>query len=157
MSETSKLIPHEQYRNLMDIAPITTVDVLFFNKTKEKTLLFRRTNEPLLGVYFSMGGRLAKGETFLECALRKAKEELNFTLDPSKLVFAGVQEEIHPNSVFPDVSYHAVDLFYGYILEDESLIPDFDAQHDNHQWFSVSDETLHPTLKTKINQTLKQL
>lgn len=157
MNEAPKLISPEQYRLLMDIAPIATVDVLFFNKTKDKTLLFRRTNEPLQGVYFSMGGRLAKGEAFLECALRKAKEELNFTLDPSRLIFGGVQEEIHPNSIFPDVSYHAVDLFYGYILEDDSMEPAFDAQHNDAQWFSVSDETLHPTLKTKINQTLKQL
>lgn len=157
MDTSSKLIPTDQYKMMMDIAPITTVDVLFFNKTKDKTLLFRRTNEPLQGVYFSMGGRLAKGETFLECALRKAKEELNFTLDPSKLVFAGVQEEIHPNSIFSGVSYHAVDLFYGYILDDDSMTPAFDAQHNDAQWFSVSDETLHPTLMTKINQTLEQL
>ena len=157
MDTSSKLIPTDQYKMVMDIAPIATVDVLFFNKDKSKTMLFRRVNEPLRGVYFTMGGRLAKGETFIECALRKAKEELNFTLDPSMLVFAGVQEEIHPNSIFSGISYHAVDLFYGYILEDDEIIQTLDTQHDDAQWFSVSDETLHSILKTKLSQTLKQL
>ena len=156
MDNPSTHLPLDHYKMLVTIAPIATVDVLFFSKDKDKTLLFRRVNEPLKGTYFTIGGRLAKGETFVECALRQAKRELGLKIDPTKLVFGGVQEEIYPNSIFPGVSYHTVDLFYGYILEDNA-IPVLDSQHDDYQWFSVTDDTLHPLLKSKMRQTIKQL
>ena len=157
MDGKSKLIPVDKYRDMMDVAPIATVDVLFFNKNKDKTLLFRRTNKPLKGIYFSIGGRLSKGETFIECALRQAKSELGITLDHSKLVFGSVQEEIHPDSSFPGISYHAVDLFYGYIVDNDDIAPLLDNQHDDYKWFSVTDEALHPFIKSKISRIMKHL
>lgn len=148
------LVPLEQYKTLMDIAPISTVDVIFLNAERDKTLLFRRVNEPLKGVYFSMGGRLAKGETFIACALRQAKKELGLTLDTAHLVFGGIQEEIHPNSRFEKISYHAVDVFFGYVLHRDEKIT-LDEQHSEYRWFPVSDETLHPFMRTKIAALLK--
>jgi colanic acid biosynthesis protein WcaH len=156
MNDDQTLLPLEQYKTLMEIAPIATVDVIFFNETKDKTLLFRRVNEPLKGTYFTIGGRLAKGETFVECALRQAKRELGLSLDPDRLWFGGVQEEIHPNSSFPGISYHSVDLFYGYILEAD-VTPQLDPQHDAYSWFSTTDETLHSLLKSKVKKTLTAL
>ena len=132
----------------MSIAPIATVDVLFFNKEKTKTLLFKRTNEPLKGVYFSMGGRIRKGEKFIDCAVRQVREEVGLHIKKSGLVFGGVQEEIHKNSAFKGISYHAVGIFYGYILEGENIT--LDAQHNEYRWFSVTDKTLHPFIKTKL-------
>lgn len=137
----------------MDISPICTVDVLFFNSDKTKTLLFKRENEPLKGSYFSVGGRLLKNEQLQDCAIRKAFEEIGVVVDKEKLVYGGVIEELNPNSIFEGVSYHAVDSFYGYVLKDEELI--LDNQHSDCKWFSVFDDSLHPFIKTKISNLLK--
>lgn len=136
------------------MSPICTVDVLFFNSDKTKTLLFKRTNEPLLGEYFSVGGRLHKNERLEDCAVRKAVEEIGVTIDREKLVYGGTLEELNPNSIFEGVSYHAVDFFYGYVLNDEEL--NLDKQHSDKEWFSVSDESLHPFIKTKTARLLKK-
>ena len=153
MNNTRALLPIEKYRELLDITPVCTVDVLFFNKDKTKTLLFKRTNEPLKGVYFSIGGRLLKNEKIEDCAVRQALREVGLHINKNELTFGGTQEELHPVSIFTDVSYHAVDIFYGYVLDNETIT--LDSQHNDHQWFSVSDETLHPFIKTKVVTLLK--
>ena len=153
--EKRGLLPIDTYRKNMDTVPIATVDILFLNKTKDKTLLFRRINEPLSGIYYSIGGAIFKEETLLDCAVRQAKRELGLTINPNGLLFAGAQEEIHPNSIFPNISYHAIDIYYGYLLEDENIPLSLDKQHSDYKWFSVEDATLHPFMKTKLKNLLK--
>jgi len=147
-------IANEMYQRIMDKMPICTVDVIFLNKEKNKILLFKRNNEPLKNTYFTIGGRLFKGESFLDCALRKAKEELNLKLDPKKTILAGVAQENCKNSIFKNISYYAVDVFFLYILKNERVDVKFDEQHNNYKWFSIKDKTLHPFIKEKIRQTL---
>lgn len=147
------LLPLPTYRMLMDLAPICTVDVLFFNPERTETLLFKRTNDPLKGWYYSAGGRLWKNESLVDCALRQAKREAGMTLARDLLTFGGVLEELNTNSIFPDVAYHAVNLFYGYPLSKYVPVV-LDDQHSELRWFSVDDPSLHPYLKQKIRETL---
>src|ERR1035437_711438 len=98
-------IPRRLYTQILNVLPILTVDVLFFNKEKTKTLLFKRSNEPLKGVYFSIGGRLLKNEKILDCAVRQALREAGIHVNKKKLIFGGIQEEAHQKSMFGDVSY----------------------------------------------------
>lgn len=153
MNSTQTLLPIEKYREILDITPVCTVDVLFFNKDKTETLLFKRVNEPLKGVYFSIGGRLLKNEKLEDGAVRQALREAGLHIEKTGLTLGGTQEEFHPTSIFDGVTYHAVVVFYGCILGDEEIT--LDGQHSDHQWFSVSGATLHPLLKTKIQSLLK--
>lgn len=137
----------------MALNPICTVDVLFFNKAKTKTLLFKRTNDPVKNVYFSIGGRLLKNEKLIDAAVRQAAREVGVKIIKSKLVFGGVQEEIHELSIFKGVSYHAIDIFYGYVLDNQEI--KLDNQHSDFKWFSVTDKKLHPFIKTKVRSVLK--
>jgi ADP-ribose pyrophosphatase YjhB (NUDIX family) len=146
-------LPLEKYKEFMDIVPITTVDVLFFNRDMTETLLFKRKNEPLKEVYFSLGGSLKKNETLIDGAVRQAFRETGVYVNKDLLFYGGTQDEIHPNSSFEGISYHAVDSYFGYILEKEEIILDF--QHSEYKWFSISDETLHHFIKTKIKNLLK--
>lgn len=148
------LLPLEKYKEILDTTPVCTVDVLFFNKDKTKTLLFKRENEPIRGTYFSLGGRLLKNELIKDCAIRQALRETGVNISPAGLTFGGFIEEIHPNSIFENVSYHAIDFFYGYVLDKEKI--DLDSQHSDYKWFSVSDESLNPFIKTKITTLLKK-
>lgn len=149
-----ELLPREKYREVLDITPVCTADVLFFNSDKTKTLLFKRENEPLKGVYFSVGGRLLKNELLEDCAMRQGLREADININKNELTFGGVQEELHPNSVFDGVSYHAVVIYYGYVLRDDELIK-LDSQHSDFKWFSVSDQILHPFIKSRIANLLK--
>lgn len=151
----NNFLPLEKYRELLDISPICTVDVLFFNNDKTKTLLFKRENEPMKGTYFSAGGRLFKNELLEDCAVRQALREAGLVINKEGLMFGGVHEQLNPNSIFDGVSYHAVDIFYGYIIDEDAKIK-LDSQHSDHKWFSVSDDTLHPFLKTIIASALKK-
>lgn len=149
----NNFLPHEKYREVLDITPVCTVDVLFFNADKTKILLFKRENEPMKGSFFSIGGRLFKGELLADCAVRQTLRETGMAIEKNKLTYGGTQEEIHPNSIFEGVSYHAVGIFYGYVIEDAEI--KLDNQHSDYQWFSVSDNSLHPFIKTKIISLLK--
>lgn len=155
MNNSHTMLPLEKYKELLEITPVCAVDVLFFNSDKTKTLLFKRENEPLKGVYFSMGGRLQKGERLEDCAVRKAFEETGLNINKENLIWGGTIEEIHTNSIFEGTSYHAVDLYFGYILEKEEKLV-LDSQHNTYEWFSVLDDSLHPFIKTKVNNLLKQ-
>lgn len=150
------MIPLEKYKELMAMSPICTVDVLFFTPDLKKTLLFLRTDAPAKGSYFSMGGRLLKNETFLECAKRQVQKETGLAIDESKLVQGPVMEEIWPDSKFEGISYHAVNIYYGYILGGEEKIT-MDDQHSDHAWLSVGDPTLHPGVKAKIDRLVQIL
>ena len=153
MSNIQEFLPLEKYREVLDITPVCTVDVLFFNPDKTKTLLFKRKNEPMKGTYFSLGGRLLKNEKIEDCAIRQCLREVGININRIGLTLGGTQEEIHPNSIFEGVSYHAVDIFYGYILDNVEI--KLDNQHSDYQWFSVTDDTPNPFIKTKISRLLK--
>lgn len=150
-------IPNKVYKDIVAHMPVSTIDIVLLNKNKDKTLLFKRNNEPVKNVYFTLGGRLLKGETFLHGAVRQAKRELGLKIDPKKAFFGGVTQDFHVNSVFEGVSYHAVAVFFGYILEDENISINFDNQHSDYKWFSVKDKNLHPHIKERLRQTLLAL
>ncbi len=150
-------IPTEVYKQILNAMPICTVDVMFFNSDKTKILLFKRTNEPLKGVYFPIGGRILKNEILEECAVRQAYREAGVSIDITRLVFGGVQNEIHQSSAFEGISYHAVALFYTYALSDQEiggLKINLDSQSDDYQWFPVFDEAFNPFLKKRIDVIL---
>lgn len=149
--DESTYLPDTLMATIMQHSPIPCVDIVLLNEAGTHTLLCKRTNEPAKGAYFTIGGRLWKNETFVTCALRKAQEELGITLVPEKLRGPFVTEDIHPNSVFPGVSYHAVPVFFFYTLNDfESKRIILDAQHTALTWFTVDDTTLHPHIRTRL-------
>ncbi len=67
------MIPQDLYNEIISLIPIVCVDVaIVYNN---KILLIKRRDEPAKGEWWLPGGRLHKGETLEDCALRKAKEE----------------------------------------------------------------------------------
>ena len=150
-------IPDKVYKDIVTHIPVSTVDVILLNKTKDKTLLFKRNNEPVKNVYFTIGGRLLKGETFLHCAVRQAKRELGLKINSQKTILGGITQDFHKNSVYKGVSYHAVDIFFGYILENENVNIKLDTQHSCYKWFAVKNKSIHPHVKERIRQTLLAL
>lgn len=67
-------IPTEFYKKIVDAVPILCVDVVLTEK--DKIILVKRKKEPKKGEWWVPGGRVFKGETAVEGARRKVKEEL---------------------------------------------------------------------------------
>lgn len=145
----------ERYRAAMEELPIVTIDVVFLNPEKTKILLGKRTNEPYAGQFYSFGGRFYKNESFLEAAGRIAKQELGLLIPPERLLFAGVLNEINDSSIFEGVNYHAVDVYFVCIIEDEAV--QLDSQHSEVQWFPVDEPNLHPNVRARISGALAAL
>jgi ADP-ribose pyrophosphatase YjhB (NUDIX family) len=145
-------IPAKIFATILKSVPICTVDVLFFNKDMSEIALFKRNNEPLKNIYFSMGGRLLKDEKIVGCAKRQVQRELGMKIKDSDLTFGGIQEEIHPNSAFKGASYHAVGVFYYCKVDENKFKPKLDNQHQDFRWFSVTDKKIHPFIKTRLKK-----
>lgn len=141
-------VPLEEYRRLMENFPVVTVDVLFFNPDRTKILLGKRTNEPYAGKFYSFGGRLYKNEDLVQAACRIAKEELGIAIAPSSLTYAGAINEINDGSIFENVNYHAVDIYFYCVLNDTSIV--LDEQHNATKWFDLDDESIHPNVRARI-------
>lgn len=149
-------ISKDLYRTIMKNVPICTVDVIFFNSTRTRVLLFKRINNPLKNKYFSIGGRVLKNESLINATMRQTRKEIDLTIKKNDLFLGGVQEEIYKNSPFTGVNNHSIDVFFGYILPLNNPPIKLDEQHSQWKWFSVKDTSLHPYLRKKIEKTLEQ-
>jgi colanic acid biosynthesis protein WcaH len=121
----------------------------------DQTLLFRRNNEPLKGVYYTLGGRILKNENAIDTAVRKLEEEANIIVNnKNKLFLGGITEECFRGSIFESVDTHNVNIFFGCKINNGTSIT-MDNQHSRHKWFSVESSSLHPLIAHKINMIRK--
>jgi len=97
------VIPQTEYEEIITKVPIVCVDVAIFHNGE--VLLIKRANEPAKGEWWLPGGRLYKGETLKDCALRKAKEETGLECEFIKIVH-------YDNTIFDtgpgDIQIHSV-------------------------------------------------
>ncbi len=144
------LIPREIYQQIVEYAAIPTVDIIFLDKDK-KVLLWLRTNEPLQWSYYIPGWRIEKGETIIQAALRKAKEETSLIIDETKLQFVGTYDDIFDSSAFIWLSTHCIPSIFVYRL-DEHEVPHIhcDSQHSEMKFFAYNDVLLHPHLQSRL-------
>lgn len=149
-------IPAAIYQKLIEVSPICTVDILFFNPEKTHILLGKRVNDPYKGIFYTFGGRLHKNEIFEGAAIRIAKKETRIELALNDITFAGVINEINPNSIFTKTNYHAVVIYFGCIVPSDIKV-ELDTQHNEYQWFSVNDASLHQNIPPRINGVLKAI
>ncbi len=120
------MIPLDEYKKIIASIPILCVDIVLRNSAG-KFLLGRRTNEPLQGELWVIGGRVLKGERAEAAARRKLREELALELDELELL--GVYEDFFDkNSLGVDTLYHTVSLVFGGRI-DESAGIRLDQQH----------------------------
>ena len=151
--KTTQDVPRDIYKILMEVSPICTVDILFFNPEKTHILLGRRVNNPYRDMFYTFGGRLRKNETFEDAAIRIAEKETGISVLPTDMKFGGVDNEISDSSVFENTNYHAVALYFGSILSPDTPIK-LDAQHSEYQWVDVNDATIHPSIQPRILKAL---
>eukprot|EP00428_Durinskia_dybowskii_P067113 CAMPEP_0170373462 /NCGR_PEP_ID=MMETSP0117_2-20130122/10082_1 /TAXON_ID=400756 /ORGANISM="Durinskia baltica, Strain CSIRO CS-38" /LENGTH=255 /DNA_ID=CAMNT_0010628355 /DNA_START=76 /DNA_END=843 /DNA_ORIENTATION=+ len=95
-------LPFELYKQVVESLPIVCVDVIC-RRNDGKILLFYRRDKPAASIWWWPGGRMFRGETFYDAAIRKARDETgNKTLrvNPRGLVTVW-------NTFFPDSHWDA--------------------------------------------------
>lgn len=90
------MIPAKLYKKIVSLVPIGCVDVIL--KYNEKYVLVKRATEPLLGSWWVVGGRAFKGESTLETAKRKVRDETGLKARDFRV--AGIYEDSYPKSAF---------------------------------------------------------
>jgi colanic acid biosynthesis protein WcaH len=109
------ILPAEQYARFMEMMPILCVDIMIQNPEGEY-LLIRRSNEPLKGQWWVIGGRVLKGETLKEAAIRKVKEEVGLPVRHLKLV--GYYEDTQEKNPFDlPTPQHSVSVVFSTVVD----------------------------------------
>jgi len=74
------MIPNKMYNEILSNLPILCVDIIIMNNMGQY-LLVKRANEPLKNEWWIVGGRVKKGETIKDAAIRKVWEELSLQIN----------------------------------------------------------------------------
>lgn len=121
-------ISEEDYQKIIKSMPIFCIDFLI--KYKDKYLFIKRTQEPLKGVYWVIGGRLRYKETIQEFAKRVQTREIG-------RYFSNFKPVGFSNYFFPDLeesrATHTPTMLY-LVEVDEMFEPDIDDTHCDYIW-----------------------
>lgn len=126
------MIPENLYRKIIAVLPIICVDIIICNE-EGKFLLARRTNEPLKGQWWPIGGRILAKESARKACIRKVFEETG--IDVYDLQYIGFYEDVFDKNSFDlSNSYHTISLvFQTKIFGEQSIF--LDSQHSEWSWF----------------------
>jgi colanic acid biosynthesis protein WcaH len=123
-----RIIPEKDYAQIMEVLPILCVDIVVQN-SKNEYLLIQRANEPLQDQWWVIGGRVHKGETLEQAAIRKVKEEVGLIIrNVSPIGYYEDVSEINPFGLqFPQ---HSVSVVFSAMIEgDQCVILDYQSKN----------------------------
>jgi colanic acid biosynthesis protein WcaH len=114
------LIPSEKYAEIIEVLPILCVDI-FIQNPRGEYLLIKRANEPKKDKWWPIGGRVYKGETLEEAAIRKIKDETALQVKAVRPIgyFEIITNETPFGLPFP---YHAVGVVFSALIDDHQQI-----------------------------------
>lgn len=121
-------IPEDEYQKIIKSIPIFCID--FLVKCRDKYLFIKRTQQPLKGVYWVIGGRLNYKETIQEFAKRVQTREIGRYFPTFKPIGFS-------NYFFPELeesrATHTPSMLY-LIEVDEIFDPQIDDTHCDYIW-----------------------
>jgi colanic acid biosynthesis protein WcaH len=126
------------YKKIHAAMPIPCVDAVVVQDGK--TLLCKRTNEPVKGHYWLPGGRIRKGETLTEAILRKVEQETG--LKVRIVAQLGTEETMFDEGPFGGPTHTVNTVFLVRPVGTVDLATD--DQHSDLAWFPLTARGLHP-------------
>ena len=127
------------YRSILEVLPIVCVDVLLVKG--DKFLMGKRVNEPAKGQWWFPGGRVLKGETLREAAIRQARK-----IGCKKPI---IQNLITAQSVHFDKSAQGVpidEIGIVYWVDASGAFKPKDNENSSFKWFKRANSDWHTYL-----------
>jgi colanic acid biosynthesis protein WcaH len=136
----NNFIPENEYIKIIKSMPIFCIDFLI--EYENKYLLIKRSEEPVKGVYWVVGGRLRFKETVDQFAVRVQTREIGRCFDNRKLI-------AFSNYFFPDCldsrATHTPSLLY-LVKSNEMFTPKIDETSTDYIWTeNLPDELVKQT------------
>ena len=140
------LLPHDQLRDVVRLAPLAAIDLVIRN-SRDEILLGLRNNEPAKACYFVPGGMILKNERLRDAFTRILKNETNLTAAIEDARLLGAYEHFYPNNRFGEPGYgtHYVVLGYELRLDDTAALR-ADDQHSALRWWAKADLLASPNV-----------
>lgn len=129
------------YEKILDVIPITCVDIIIKNDNDE-ILLLKRMNEPAKNEYWFPGGRIFKNESIENCIKRKLKEEISSELESFE--FIGFSNTEFPTGPF-DKPVHTINLTYSVKIKNKLV--KIDGNHEKFIWTNIAPPNLNNEIK----------
>ncbi|OGI11766.1 MAG: hypothetical protein A2Y40_01135 [Candidatus Margulisbacteria bacterium GWF2_35_9] len=126
-------IDKDQYNQIIRIFPRICSDIWILNEAG-KTLLMFNANQPFKGQWWFPGGRVHFGESRLQAAYRKLKEECDLRV-ASELVELGTFDLFVSTA---EMKYHDVTTLFKFVIPTNTIIKT-DSQALDHGWFTQSE------------------
>ena len=121
-------IPANDYAQITKVLPILCVDVVVQNSMGEY-LLVKRANEPLKDQWWVVGGRVLKGETLEQAAIRKVKEEVGLKVDFVEPI-GYYEDTIETNPFGLSIPLHSVSVVFSTVVDGSQQVK-LDSQSSN--------------------------
>jgi len=114
------LIPTDKYIDILRNLPILCADIVIKNLQGEY-LLVKRNNEPKKDEWWVIGGRVLKGETLEEAAVRKVKQETGLQINNVRPIGCfELVEGVNPFGL--PFGYHSVSVVFEAVINDKQPI-----------------------------------
>lgn len=123
-----KTLPRRQYKKILEVMPILTVDGIIMHNGKY--LLLKRANKPLQGEYWTPGGRVYKGERLVEAFKRKMFEEIGLKVKVVSVV--GFYEDFYKDNNLDIKMVHTVSVVF--LAEVDRFVIKMDSQSTDYRW-----------------------
>jgi len=140
----SEWIPEEEWRVIVENAPIVSVDLLV--ECPAGIVLGKRTNEPASGEWFVPGGRLHKGERLHDAVHRIGSAELGVDVEIQDQL--GTFEHFYETS---EAGYEKHYVAHGFHVRTADTVFDPDTQHSAVAVFEELPSELHDYVKAYVD------
>ncbi len=149
-------IPSSIYREIVKTMIISCVDVFVYNFEKEAYLMVKRRTPPAEGLWWLPGGRIFKGESFYESAVRKTKNETGINIIP--LAQLGTYTTYFTESAWgADVPTDTKNTVVLALCKNEET--SLDRYHEDFRWVSIDESPIdrynlcaYKEAKTKLSE-----
>lgn len=108
--------------------------------------MVKRLEKPVKGKWWCPGGRIFFGETLIQAAKRKLKEELNIK-SFQKIKFLGVKELFFKKGIYNRPVYSITNVFLVQLKEKDCQNIRVDKTSAGYKWFKKIGKGFNPYLK----------
>ena len=146
------VVPQELYSRIVQVMPISCVDLLIMDEA-DKVLLLLRRNAPALGQWWFPGGRVLFGESRYDAAKRKLHEECG--LSSTRFQEMGTFDIVF--DIESDTRAHSITTLFKVqvVIEHDVRLDDQSSEAcwlTPHEWLG---RELHPFVHRRLEESTK--